>query len=272
MHIVYASVSRCGTQTKENMDKRFDDQAVLITGASTGIGTAFVQAFGSAGAKVVVHYNSSEDAAYNVARAVEASGGTALLVQADVTDRVLLQPLVDTVLERWERIDILINNAGGLIQRQPMAEMGDETYRQIIDLNLTSVFQTCRFVLPIMQRQGHGNMINISSIAALTGGGGGSVLYVTSKGALSMFTRGLAKEVISHNIRVNAIAPGVIQTPFHERYTKPEQLQAWLETIPMGRAGTPEECVGAAFFLASDAMSSYVTGQIIEVNGGQLMP
>jgi 3-oxoacyl-[acyl-carrier protein] reductase len=219
-----------------------------------------------------VHYNQSEDAAQAVARDIEASGGKALLVQADVTDLEQLRSLVANTLERFARIDILINNAGSLIQRTRVTEMSDEVYRQIIDLNLTSVFQTCKLVIPIMQRQGHGNIINVTSIAARNGGGNGSVLYATSKAAVSTFTRGLAKELAGQNIRVNAISPGTILTPFHERFTAPEQMAAAVATIPMGRAGTPEECVGTVFFLASDALSNYVTGQIIEVNGGQLMP
>lgn len=254
------------------MEIRFDDRVVLVTGASTGIGAAVARAFGAAGAKVVVHYNQSEEAARIVAQDIEDSGGIALLVQADVTDAQQLQSLVEQTMARFGRIDILINNAGSLIIRQPVADMPNETYEQIIDVNLTSVFQTCKLIIPIMQQQGHGNIINVTSIAARNGGGGGSILYASSKGAVSTFTRGLAKEVAGTNIRVNAVSPGTILTPFHERFTKPEQMQATIATIPMGRAGTPEECVGAFFFLASDALSGYVTGQIIEVNGGQLMP
>ncbi len=254
------------------MELRFDDHVVLITGASTGIGAAVARAFGAAGAKVVVHYNQSEDAAHAVARDIEANGGTALPVQADVTDTEQLRSLVAKTMAAFGQIDILINNAGSLIIRQPVAEMPDETYQQIVDVNLTSVFQTCKLVIPIMQQQRRGNIINVSSVAARNGGGGGSILYASSKGAVSTFTRGLAKELASSNIRVNAVSPGTILTPFHERFTKPDQMQATIATIPMGRAGTPEECVGAFFFLASDAMSGYITGQIIEVNGGQLMP
>lgn len=254
------------------MEIRFDERVVLITGASTGIGAAVARAFGAAGAKVVVHYNQSEDAAQAVAQEIEDQGGTALLARADVTDAHQLQALVEQTMQQFGRIDILINNAGSLIRRQAVAEMPDETYRQVVDVNLTSVFQLCKLVIPIMQRQGHGNIINVTSIAGRNGGGGGSILYASSKAAVSTFTRGLAKEVVGANIRVNAVSPGTILTPFHERFTKPEQLQASVATIPMGRAGTPEECIGAFLFLASDAMSSYVTGQIIEVNGGQIMP
>lgn len=253
------------------MEIRFDDHVVLITGASTGIGAAVAKAFGASGARVVVHYNENEAAAQAVARAVETSGGQALLAQADVTNVEQLHTLVATTMERWGRIDILINNAGSLIQRSPVADLPDALYQQIVDVNLASVFHMCKLVVPLMQRQNHGNIINVSSIAARNGGGGGSVLYAASKGAVSTFTRGLAKEVVGYNIRVNAIAPGVILTPFHERFTAPEQMATLVATIPMKRAGTPEECVGTVLFLASDAMSGYVTGQIIEVNGGQLM-
>src|SRR5919202_1265521 len=229
------------------MEINFRDQVVLLTGASTGIGAALAKAFGAAGAKVVVHYHHSAEAAQEVARAVEEAGGTALLVQADLADAAQLEALVAQTLERFERIDILINNAGSLIQRQAIAEMTDALYQEIM-------------------------IINMSSIAGRNGGAGGSVVYATSKGAVATFTRGLAKELAGDNIRVNAIAPGVILTPFHERFTDAERMAAMVGTIPMGRAGRPEECVGAAFFLACDEMSGYVTGQIIEVNGGQLMP
>jgi len=254
------------------MQLRFDDQVVLITGASTGIGAAVARAFGAAGARVVVHYNHSEDAAQAVARDVAAAGGEALLQQADVTSAEQLARLVDAVMQRWSRIDVLVNNAGSLVQRQKIQQASDQLFEQVFDLNLRSVFQLCRLVIPIMQRQGKGNIINVTSIAARNGGGNGSVLYASSKGALSTFTRGLSKELVGDNIRVNAISPGVILTPFHESFTSREQMQAFIETIPMRRAGRPEECAGAVLFLASDALSSYVTGQIIEINGGQLLP
>jgi 3-oxoacyl-[acyl-carrier protein] reductase len=122
-----------------------------------------------------------------------------------------------------------------------------------------------------LRKQG-GVIINTTSVAARNGGGGGSVLYAASKGFVSTFTRGFAKEVVKDRIRVNAVAPGVILTPFHERYSTPEQMKAMIATIPMGYAAKSEECVGAYLFLASNLLSGYVTGQILEVNGGQLMP
>lgn len=254
------------------MEFRFDEQVVLITGASTGIGAALARAFGAAGARVVVHYGSSAAAAAEVARDIEAAGGEALVVQADVTSAAQLAALSEQTLQRFGRVDILINNAGSLVKRTPIAETDDALVHQVMDINYTSTVAMCRLTIPVMQKQGRGNIINVTSIAARLGGGGGSVLYAASKGAVSTFTRGLARELAPRRIRVNALSPGVILTPFHERFTSAQQLDAMVATIPMGRAGTPDECVGTVFYLASDALSGYVTGQVIEVNGGQLMP
>ena len=140
-----------------------------------------------------------------------------------------------------------------------------------MNLNARSVIIACRVAIPWLKKEG-GFIVNTSSIAARNGAGGGAGLYGSSKAFVSNFTRGLAKELIGHGIRVNAVAPGVIATPFHERYSTPDQMQAMIAGIPQGRAGTAEDCVGAYLFLSSDAMSGYITGQIVEVNGGQLMP
>ncbi len=254
------------------MDIRFDGQIAMVTGSSTGIGAAIAQAFAASGAKVVVHYNRSEAEAKSVAAAIEAAGGDVFLMQADVTIPEQVKRLVDQTMNRFGRIDVLVNNAGALVERRAVHEVDDDLYNYIMDVNITQTFQVCRLVIPIMQKQGHGNIINLTSIAARNGGGGGSVLYASAKAAVSTFTRGLAKELAQQNIRVNAISPGLIQTPFHDRFTSPERMQALTATIPMGRVGTAEECAGTALFLASDAMSSYITGQIIEVNGGQYTP
>ena len=129
-----------------------------------------------------------------------------------------------------------------------------------------------REVIPVMRRQKQGNVINVSSIAARHGGGAGAIVYAGAKGFVATATRGWAKELVADGIRVNAVSPGVITTPFHERYSSPEQLKAMQATIPMNRLGTADECAGTFVYLASDAMSGYVTGQVIEVNGGQYMP
>ena len=250
----------------------FNEKVVLVTGASSGIGAAVADGFARHGAVVVVHYNRNRDGAEKVVAGIAEAGGSARAVQADLSDPGAAAGLVDDVVERHGRLDVLVNNAGDLVRRAPVPEMTDEDYRKIIDLNVTSVFAMCRSAVPVMKRQGGGSIVNVTSIAARHGGGGGSVVYATSKGAVSTFTRGLAKEVALEGIRVNALAPGIITTPFHDRHTEDAMMQTMVAGIPMGRAGTPEECVGAVLFLASPQMSGYVTGQIVEVNGGQLMP
>ncbi|MFC9687285.1 SDR family NAD(P)-dependent oxidoreductase [Kribbella sp. NPDC056951] len=249
----------------------FTDQVVLVTGASSGIGAAVAVGFAETGATVAVHYHRNAEGAAHTVAAVQTAGGTASLFQADLADPASARTLVDEVIAKYGRIDVLVNNAGDLVNRSPIVDVPDEEFQRILEVNLTSVFALSRRVVPVFRGQGGGSIVNVTSIAARTGGAGGSVVYATSKGAVSTFTRGLAKELAPDNIRVNAISPGVISTPFHDRHTASEQMQAMVSTIPLGRTGTPHECVGTVLYLASDRMSSYVTGQIIEINGGQLV-
>lgn len=246
----------------------FEGKVVLITGASTGLGAAMADAFGSLGARVVVHYNTSEREAKEVAARVGAAGAETMVVQADVTKQTDVDRLVKAVMDRWGRIDVLVNNAGGLLKRVPIDEMSDEEYYKVVDLNVTSTFRMCRAVLPVMKKQGNGNIINFSSVAARNGGGGGAVMYASTKAFVSTFTRGLSKEAAPFKIRVNAIAPGLIDTPFHIKYTKPEAFKAQAAGIALGRPGTADEIAGTAVYLASDALSSFTTGEVIDVNGG----
>ena len=250
----------------------FKGMTALVTGAGSGIGAATAVGLADAGAHVVVHYNRNEQGAAAVKRAIEEGGGSADVAQADLTGSQAASRLVEETLQSRGAIDILVNNAGDLVRRSNITDLTDEDFHRIMDLNLTSVFTMCRAVVPAMRERGAGSIINLTSIAARNGGGGGSAVYATSKAAVSTFTRGLAKEVALDGIRVNAVSPGVIATPFHERHTSEEQMAVMVAGVPMRRMGTPEECVGAVLFLASDAMSGYVTGQILEVNGGQLMP
>lgn len=254
------------------MQLDFTDQVVLVTGASSGIGAAVAREFGGLGAHTVLHYHRNAEGAEETRKLIEQAGGTAATVSADLSESGQATRLVDEVQREHGPIDVLVNNAGDLVRRAPVAELSDEEFQRVMDLNVASVFSTCRQVVPAMQRRGSGCIVNITSVAARTGGGGGSVAYATSKGAVSTFTRGLAKEVAGDGVRVNAVAPGIIATPFHDRHTDDDLMTAMVAAIPMGRAGTPDECVGAVLFLASTAMSGYVTGQTIEVNGGQLTP
>ena len=247
-------------------------KVVFISGASTGIGAAAARAFAARGAHVVVHYNSSKEEAEAVAAEVRAAGSKAVTIGADVRDTAAINAAVSKAVEQMGRIDVLINNAGALVKRAPLETVTDELFDEIININARSVVAFTRAVIPVMRAQGGGNIINVTSVAARHGGGPGALIYAASKGFVSTITRGMAKELLADKIRVNAVAPGVIMTPFQERFTTPEQLEGFRKTIPMGRIGEPDECSGAFLYLASDQMSGYVTGQIIEVNGGQYMP
>jgi 3-oxoacyl-[acyl-carrier protein] reductase len=230
-------------------------------------------AFGKLGARVAVHYNSSQGPAEKVLGRVKATGAQAILLKGDVLESAQCQRLVDETVKAFGRIDILINNAGALVQRVPIEEITDELFDNVVYLNVRSAMMCTAAAVKAMRQQGHGGVvINVTSVAARHGGGAGASLYAGSKGFVSTMTRGLAKELVKDNIRVNAVAPGVITTPFHERFSTPQMLEGFRATIPMNRLGTAEECAGAFVYLASEQMSGYVTGQIIEVNGGQYMP
>jgi 3-oxoacyl-[acyl-carrier protein] reductase len=246
-------------------------KAVLITGASTGIGAAVAIAFGAQGAKVGVHYNSSKPEADAVVKTITAAGGEAFAIKADVTKLDEVARLVEDTASRFGRLDGLINNAGLMVARVAYADMTPEYYDDVMNLNARSVIFATKAAIPWLKRQG-GFIINTSSIAARNGASGNAGLYGSSKAFVSNVTRGLAKELIGSNIRVNAVAPGFIETKFHDRYSTDAQRQGALATIPQGRLGTADDCIGAYLFLASDTLSGYIIGQVVEVNGGQLMP
>ncbi len=246
-------------------------KAILITGASTGIGAAAARAFARVGANVVVHYNASRDAAEGVAADVRAAGAKAALVGGDVTRETEVKRIVAEAHAAFGRIDVLINNAGGLVARTKIEDYTEAFIDAVLRLNVVHVALFVREVVPLMRRRGSGNIINVSSIAARHGGGAGAIIYAAAKGFVSAATHGWAKELAADRIRVNAVSPGVITTPFHERYSTPQQLAAMQATIPMNRLGSADECAGTFLYLASDDLSGYVTGQVIEVNGGQYM-
>jgi 3-oxoacyl-[acyl-carrier protein] reductase len=248
------------------------NKVVLITGASSGIGAALARAFGERGSRVAVHYRSGASAAQSVVAQIKEAGGDAIAVQADVTESSQVDEMVTKVHTHFGRIDVLVNNAGGFVRRAPIVEADDDYIDDVFRLNARSVVAVSRRVIPLMAGSGGGNIINVTTQAARTGGGPGAGLYAACKGFVSTITRTMAKELVGERIRVNAVAPGVIETPFHDGHSSPEILKRFSAAIPMGRLGTAEECTGAFLFLASDEASSYVTGQIIEVNGGQVMP
>ena len=247
-------------------------KVVLITGASSGIGAAAALAFGRHGARVAVHYRQHRVEAEAIAARIQAAGGEAATFAAEVADSAQLDRLAAQVHERFGRIDVLVNNAGGFVRRVPLAEASDALIDEVFHQNARSMIALGRSVIPMMRKQGGGAIVNLTSQAARSGGSAGSGLYAASKGFISTYTRALAKELVGDGIRVNAVAPGVIDTPIHEAHTSPALLEQLRESIPMRRLGRADECAGAILFLASEEIASYVTGQIIEVNGGSVMP
>ncbi len=248
------------------------DKTVVVTGASSGIGAAVARAFADHGAHVAVHYRSQRAQAAIVAAHIQSRGCNAALFQADLSTTEEVDRLAAEVLARFGHVDILVNNAGGFVRRTPLAEADDALIDEVFHLNARSMLALTRALLPAMRARNGSSIINMTSQAARTGASPGAGLYAATKAYVSTFTRALAKELALDGIRVNAVAPGVIATPIHDGHTSPELLKSLEASIPMGRLGKAEECAGAVLFLASEELASYVTGQIIEVNGGSVMP
>ena len=256
---------------------KLDGKVALVTGCGTrgegwGNGKAIAVLLARQGA-TVFGVDRDIEAAKVTEKIIADEGGKAHVTTANVTIAQDVQDMVKACMDLYGRIDILINNAGALVQRVPIEEITDELFDNVVYLNVRSAMMCTAAAVAAMRQQGQGGVvINVTSVAARHGGGAGASLYAGSKGFVSTMTRGLAKELVKDNIRVNAVAPGVITTPFHERFSTPQMLEGFRATIPMNRLGTAEECAGAFVYLASEQMSGYVTGQIIEVNGGQYMP
>jgi 3-oxoacyl-[acyl-carrier protein] reductase len=245
----------------------------LVTGASRGIGAAVARGLGASGANVSVHYRSGSAEAAAVARDIERAGGRAVTLAADIAEPAALDQLVAQTVAAFGRLDILIHNAGDQISRVDIAAVPDDLFDRHVAVNVRPTFAACRAAVRQFRRQGGGgNIITVGSIAGRTGGGGGSALYAGAKAFMTTFSRSLAKELAKENIRVNVVSPGVIDTEMQHRVSSDAQLAATKGMIPMGRIGSPEECVGTFLYLCCDRLSGYVTGQVVEVNGGLLMP
>ena len=248
-------------------------KACLVTGSSRGIGAAVARGFGGCGMRVAVHYRGAGNEAGQVRADIVAAGGEAIVLQGDVSEPGIVESLIQQTVAAFGRIDVLVNNAADLLERRPVADTEDALFDRHMALNIRPVFAACRAVVRQFRAQGGGGTIIIlSSIAARTGGGGGSSLYAGSKAFVATFSRALAKEVAADGIRVNCVAPGVLATPVQDRTTPPEMLEAIRTQIPLRRIGTAEEAVGTFLWLSSEQLSGYVTGQVVDVNGGLLMP
>ncbi|WP_191060786.1 SDR family NAD(P)-dependent oxidoreductase [Geminicoccus harenae] len=240
---------------------------VLVTGGSIGIGAAAAKAFAEAGAKVAIHYNKNREKA----EALAAELGGAPVFGGDFSRTDAVKSVIEDAIGKLGGLDVLVNNAGHMVARFPLEESDDEAYDRVMDLNARSVMTATRVALPALV-QSKGNIVNTSSIAARNGGAAGAALYASAKGFVSTYTKSIATELAPQGIRVNAVSPGVIHTYFHDIYSTPERLEQVRQRIPMQRLGVSEDCAGAFLFLASEKLAGYITGQVIEVNGGQLMP
>ena len=245
-------------------------KAALITGASSGIGAATAFLFADLGARVAIGYHRHAEGAEKVRDSITEAGGQAICIQADVRRAPEIRAMVSAATSQLGPIDILVNNAGSLVERMKILDVNEERWDDIMDLNLKSAVLCSQAVAGSMIERKRGSIVNIVSIAGRNGGGPGAGAYATAKGGLITFTKSLAKELAPHGVRVNAVSPGVIDTPFHEVFSTPEMIRSFVAGIPLGRVGTSMECAQVIAFVASEA-ASYVVGETIEVNGGQLM-
>ncbi|EAQ69571.1 beta-ketoacyl-(acyl-carrier-protein) reductase (KR) [Synechococcus sp. RS9909] len=240
-------------------------QTAIVTGASRGIGRCVALALADAGAEVVVNYARSAEAAEAVVAEILEAGGQAYALKADVAEEHAVEAMVKTALERSGRIDVLINNAGitrdGLLMR-----MKTDDWQAVINLNLTGVFLCTRAVTRTMLKQKSGRIINITSVVGLMGNAG-QANYAAAKAGVVGLTRSAAKEMASRGITVNAVAPGFIATDM----TKDLDAEGILAAIPLGRFGNPDQVAGAVRFLAADPAAAYITGQVLQVDGGMVM-
>lgn len=245
-------------------------KVALITGASSGIGHATARLLAEQGAVVAINYFRNEAGAEDARKAITDAGGRAIAIQADVRQTSDIKRLVERTTEELGPIDILVNNAGSLVERLRILELTEERWDEVMNLNLKSAFLLSQAVAASMMNRKAGAIINVSSVAGRNGGALGSIHYSTAKGGLITFTKGLAKELAPFGVRVNAVAPGVIDTPYHETFSTPEAMKNFVNMIPQGRVGTSEEVAQVIGFLASNA-ASHVCGETIEINGGMLM-
>lgn len=235
---------------------------VMITGASTGIGAATARMLAKDNELFLV-YNRSVDAAKVVAAEVEALGGTAHLMQCDITKEDNCVALMKAVSEKTEYLDVLVNNAGGLVKRVPAEELTWSFMQEVFDLNAFSLFKLSGLAIPLLKNGTNPNIVNISSIV-IRHGAPGATMYSASKGAVDVFTRGLSRE-LAPEIRVNTVSPGVIDTPFHVKVSSPEQMEAWASANPLGVNGVPDHIAMAIQFCIDN---TFLNGENIDVNGG----
>ncbi|HNV19066.1 MAG TPA: SDR family NAD(P)-dependent oxidoreductase [Rectinema sp.] len=243
----------------------------LVTGGASGIGRAISLELANMGAALIIHYHRSKESAESLAAQINSSGGKAEVVQADLTEEAGVQALTDFVIERWDNLDVLVNNAGDLVGRHKLEEVQMDFYRKVVAVNLDSNVLVTRAMIPLLKKSGSASIVNLASLAGRKGGHGGSAIYSMTKGAILTLTRALSTELAPYGIRVNAVAPGfILGSAFHAIHTSEESKQATIRDIPLKRAGTCEDVARAVAFLASE-YDGFITGATLDINGGVYM-
>jgi len=243
-------------------------KTALVTGGAVGIGRAVVLALGKAGAFVGIHYHHSRDQAESVLAELQAAGGKGLVLSGDLTVEAEARAVVEA-LAATGRLDIVVNNGGGLVKRAKIEETTLDDWKKSLDLNATTAFLVCKHAIPHLRATGSGRIVNILSLSVQTGGANGAGAYAAGKGALTVLTRTLAKE-LAPAIRTNSIMPGTVETQHHEIHSTPEMLENYRKQTPLGRNTFAEEVASSALFLASD-MSSHINGALIDISGGRFL-
>ena len=250
--------------------KEFQNKKIIVTGSSTGIGFESAIEFLELGANVIVHGNNS---IWDLEQRIKerSSSQNFKIIKADFTNLNQVNDFMNEATNHLEGLDILINNAGTMVGRYNLDTITENQFLEIFDLNAKSAFFTTQYASNIFKEQKSGCIVNVSTISARTGGSAGSSVYAASKAFVSGITRSLVSELSPYNVRINAISPGTITTKFHEQYSSPEKLENTRLKIPMKRLGTAIDCVGSVMFLSSEKLSGYITGQILEINGGKFI-
>ena len=244
-------------------------RVALVTGAGVGIGRATAVALASAGAKIGIHYNRSAVEAEETLKLVRDAGGDGILLPADLTDEAAANDIVDRAAAEWQRLDILINNAGSPLERSSIEHCPTDLWRRVMDVNVTSAFFVVRRAIPHLRASGNGAIVNNLSLSVQTGGAGGAGPYAAAKGALQVMTRTLARE-LAPAVRVNGVMPGVIETRHHEQFSTAERMIEYRKQTPLARNGQAEEVAEVIAFLASDA-ARFVNGALVDISGGRFL-
>ncbi len=247
------------------MSTEWREKVALVTGGSRGIGRQIAVKLAQSGLKVVVNYRGNREAAETTREAVLQSGAECLLVSADISDIPQANFLVNSVLEKWGRLDVLVNNAG-IARDTLLLRMKDDDWHDVISTDLTGVFACTRAAVKPMMRQRFGRIVNIASVAGILGNAG-QANYAAAKAGVMGFTRSVAREMASRNITANVVAPGLVETDLTQKMAE-ETLKALVGQVPLGRAGRPEEIADAVWYLIT---ADYVTGQTLVVDGGLVM-